>query len=106
MVNQLRQVEFAAAAFTSARFNLHGDFEGTTVGPREIFEIWLYGGTFHQDPEKKAMYAELAKFGPRFTFALHMIVAQIVQLMLHLGFIVSTALQEEQRAHGGESAAT
>jgi len=85
------------------RFSLHGDFEGTTLGPRELFEAWLYGGTFHQDPKRKAMYAELVKFGPRFTFGLHVVVTQIVQFFIHLGFIVSTALAEEQRLHGSSA---
>jgi hypothetical protein len=81
------------------RLTLHGNFEGTTVGPREIFETWLYGGTFHQDTGRRAMYAELAKFGPRFTFGLHLIVTRIVQLILQLGYVVATALQEEERMH-------
>ena len=84
----------------TVRFALHGEFEGTTVGPRDVFEVWLYGGTFHQNPIKKAMHAELLKYGQHFTLGLHLIVMQIVQFILHLGFTVQTALAEEQRMHG------
>jgi hypothetical protein len=80
------------------QFHLHGDLEGTVVGPRELFEAWLYGGTFHQDDARtKAIHAELKKFGPRFTFGLQLVVMQIVHFILHIGSIVVTALQEEQR---------
>jgi len=44
------------------------------------------------------MFDELMKFGPTATFALHTIVARIVQLILHLAGIVSTALEREKAA--------
>ena len=101
-VADLRKTYNTFLSGATIRFSLHGDFEGTTLGPRELFETWLYGGNFHQDPKKKAMYAELVKFGPRFTFGLHVVVTQIVQCFIHLRFIVSTALGEEQRVHSSQ----
>lgn len=89
------------------RFNLHGDLEGTVAGPRDVFEAWLYGGTFHQDdPQRMAMHEELKKFGPRFTFGLQLVVMQIVHLILHLGTVVATALQEEQRQQAASEVVT
>lgn len=78
------------------QFNLHGAFEGTTVGTEDILESWLYGVAFHQDADERAMFDELMKFGPTATFALHAIVARIVQLILHLAGIVLTALEREK----------
>jgi len=80
------------------QFGLHGDFEGTTVGPREIFEIWLYGGTFHQDSTYKAKYREIEKFGAMFVYALHLLVAQVVHFILHLGRIVQHVLEQDPPA--------
>lgn len=96
-VADLRKAYSDFLSGSTVRYNLHGDLEGTSVGPREVFETWLYGGAFHQDPNRKAMYLELTKFGQNFTFGLHLIVTRIVQLMLHLGLLVSTALREEER---------
>ncbi len=41
------------------QFELHGDFEGRIVGTREVFEAWLYGGAFHQDPEHQPIYQRI-----------------------------------------------
>lgn len=78
------------------QFGLHGDFEGTIVGPRETLEAWLYGGTFHnKDPQTRALFAELRKFGPRFNFGVQMIILQLVQVILNLRSLVLRALQDE-----------
>jgi len=72
-------------------FHRHGDFEGTVVRTRELLEIWLYGKNFHQDTGRKAMYAELQKFGA-FTFALQDIVMVIAIDILNLAQVVRFAL--------------
>ena len=58
---------------------------------RELLEIWLYGKNFHQDTGRKAMYAELQKFGA-FTFALQDIVMVIAIDILNLAQVVRFAL--------------
>jgi hypothetical protein len=84
------------------QLNLHGDLEGTVVGTRDIFEAWLYGGTFHQDdPAKKAIHNELKKYGPSFTFGLQLFIRKLVDQILLLGAIVTTALEKEEKSHPG-----
>lgn len=76
------------------QFALHGAFEGRTVGPREIFDIWLYYGAFHQDLSKKEIYEELARFGPRFQWGVHAIALQLTGCVLDLDDIIADLLNE------------
>src|SRR5204863_4054897 len=80
----------------SIQFNLHGDFEGTTLGPREVFEAWLYGLVFHQDPEQMKLAEELAKFqgGFAFPFAVHAVALQLAGVILDLDDVVAGFLGE------------
>jgi hypothetical protein len=82
------------------KFGLHGDFEGRTVGPREVFEIWLYGDTFHQDQKLEAILAELRKFGDSFTLALNLFVMRLVDIILQLASLVMKVLGDEEPADG------
>lgn len=75
-------------------FKLHGDLEGTVVGPRKIFETWLNCEAFHQDPEDSSIYEELLKFGPRFVFAVHAIALRLAGRILDLDDIIADALEE------------
>lgn len=78
-------------------FHLHGDLEGTVVHTRELFETWLYGRNFHQsDSNRRAMYAELEKFGPAFTLAVQDVAMEVVTLILNLAQLVSIALSEQE----------
>lgn len=81
---------------SSVRFGLHGDFEGTVVGPREIFENWLYYGSFHHDLSLKSMFDELSKFGAPFVFAVNAVALSLAGCVLALDDIVAHALDEPQ----------
>ena len=78
------------------QFNLHGEFEGTTVGPREVFEAWLYGLVFHQDPEQTKVAEELAKYqgGFAFPFAVNAVALQLAGVILDLDDVIARFLGE------------
>ena len=75
---------------------LHGEFEGTTVGPREVFEAWLYGLVFHQDPEQTKVAEELAKYqgGFAFPFAVNAVALQLAGVILDLDDVIARFLGE------------
>jgi hypothetical protein len=76
------------------QFNLHGQFEGSSLGPREIFETWLYHGSFHTDLERQGHFEELSRFGKRFVFAVQAIVLQLSGPILDLDDVLADFLGE------------
>jgi hypothetical protein len=76
------------------RFNLHGDFEGTAVGPREVFESWLYHGSFHTDFDRQGLYEELSRFGQNFVFAVQSVGLQMSGPIMDLDDIVADFVGE------------
>lgn len=78
------------------QFGLHGDFEGRTVATREVFEAWLYGGAFHQDPDHQPVYRELLKFGPNFFFAVNAIALELAGCILDLDDVIADAMEESR----------
>jgi hypothetical protein len=81
---------------TYVRFELHGAFEGRSAGPQEIFEAWLYGMVFHQDPARQAIAKELGKYmdGYAFPFAVNLIALQLAGAMLDLDDVIADHLAE------------
>ena len=76
------------------QFQLHGAFEGRTVSTREVFEAWLYGGAFHQEPEYQPIYQELLNFGPNFVFAVNAIALELAGCILDLDDVIADVVGE------------
>ena len=90
------------ARFTSilngkyVQFKLHGPYEGQIVGPKEVFEAWLYGVVFHQDELQQALAEELGKYmdGYAFPYTVNLVGIQLAGVTLDLDDIVADHLGE------------
>lgn len=78
-------------------FNLHGEMEGQKAGPRDVFEAWLYGVAFHQDPARLALVDELSKYqhGQAFPYAVNLIALRLIEQIMALDAVVSSFLGEK-----------
>jgi hypothetical protein len=84
-------------------FQLHGDFEGTVVGPRGIFENWLYYGSFHQDLSRQAIYEELSRWGPQYVYAVNAVALTLAGCVMELDDLIASVLGEPRMPRIGVS---
>jgi hypothetical protein len=64
--------------------------------PREMFEIWLYHGVFHQDLSLRADYETLGLLGNVFPYTVQGIVLQLAGRILDLDDVVADLLGESR----------
>jgi hypothetical protein len=104
-VKQCRAQYSAAINGRYVQFSLHGDFEGKVAGPKDVFDAWLYGVAFHQDPERRPLLEELGKYqgGAALPFAVHTVALRLSGPILDLDDVVADFLGEERvpRIGGG-----
>jgi hypothetical protein len=78
-------VEGRAAINTALDLPSHVVLSGNTLGTREIFEVFLYGGLAHANAQQKAVYDEWRTRGDLFIFLRMEFIDTMIQL---LNFIV------------------
>ena len=74
------------------------DIDGSrrTFTPGEVFETWMYGGVFHQDPDRQAAFSALSSLSHAFAFAVQSVALLLAGRIIDLDDIVADHLGEER----------
>lgn len=70
--------------------------EPARFSAEEVFETWLYGIAFHQDPSRQPAVDRLVAWGPHFTWRVQAVALQLAGRTLDLDDVVAGFLGEDR----------
>ena len=77
-------------------FHLDDGLDPAYFSAQEVFEHWLYGIAFHQDPARQNAVERLAAWGPHFTWRVQSVALQLAGRILDLDDLVADLLAEDR----------